>query len=119
MTHHFYDYLLLIENRKIEKDLGFLRIGSLNVRVKKTTEAFSNFLGVGTNNNHGQYSNTVGNGASHRMLHARNSVPKSHDQYDKLHKNWGSADNIPPSVSQQFVARILQLNLTHLDFFFV
>ncbi|EDW40356.1 GL24938 [Drosophila persimilis] len=31
----------------IEKDLGFLRIGSLNVRVKKTTEAFSNFLGVG------------------------------------------------------------------------
>jgi len=24
-----------------------LRIGSLNVRVKRTTEAFSNFLGVG------------------------------------------------------------------------
>ncbi|XP_017864059.1 PREDICTED: ankyrin repeat domain-containing protein SOWAHC isoform X2 [Drosophila arizonae] len=34
----------------IEKDLGFLRIGSLNVRVKKTTEAFSNFLGVGNGN---------------------------------------------------------------------
>ncbi|KAH8405407.1 hypothetical protein KR222_011374 [Zaprionus bogoriensis] len=33
----------------VEKDLGFLRIGSLNVRVKKTTEAFSNFLGVGGN----------------------------------------------------------------------
>ncbi|RZF47144.1 hypothetical protein LSTR_LSTR005222 [Laodelphax striatellus] len=48
-----------------EKDLGFLRIGSLNVRVKRTTEAFSNFLGVGGNN------------------------------MDKLHKTWGSADNIP------------------------
>nr|CAD7439982.1 unnamed protein product [Timema bartmani] len=48
----------------LEKDLGFLRIGSLNMRVKKTTEAFSNFLGVGT--------------------------PSS----DKLHKTWGSADNI-------------------------
>ncbi|XP_073843505.1 uncharacterized protein isoform X2 [Musca autumnalis] len=33
-----------------EKDSGFLRIGSLNVRVKKTTEAFSNFLGVGNGN---------------------------------------------------------------------
>ncbi|XP_024082902.1 uncharacterized protein LOC112126984 [Cimex lectularius] len=48
--------------KQAEKDLGFLRIGSLNVRVKRTTEAFSNFLGVG---------NT-----------------------DKLHKNWGSADNL-------------------------
>lgn len=47
----------------IEKDLGFLRIGSLNVRVKRTTEAFSNFLGVGSN--------------------------------DKIHKHWGSADNLP------------------------
>jgi hypothetical protein len=46
-----------------EKDLGFLRIGSLNVRVKRTTEAFSNFLGVGQSS-------------------------------DKLHKTWGSADNI-------------------------
>lgn len=46
-----------------EKDLGFLRIGSLNVRVKRTTEAFSNFLGVGSN--------------------------------DKIHKHWGSADNLP------------------------
>ncbi|XP_075228541.1 uncharacterized protein LOC142328613 [Lycorma delicatula] len=47
-----------------EKELGFLRIGSLNVRVKRTTEAFSNFLGVGHN-------------------------------VDKIHKSWGSADNIP------------------------
>lgn len=45
---------------------GFLRIGSLNVRVKKTTEAFSNFLGVGG---------------------------------DKLHKNWGSADDLPQVVN--------------------
>ncbi|XP_047097953.1 ankyrin repeat domain-containing protein SOWAHA isoform X3 [Schistocerca piceifrons] len=49
--------------KQAEKDLGFLRIGSLNVRVKKTTEAFSNFLGVGINS-------------------------------DKIHKTWGSADNI-------------------------
>jgi hypothetical protein len=46
-----------------EKDLGFLRIGSLNVRVKRTTEAFSNFLGVGQSS-------------------------------EKIHKTWGSADNI-------------------------
>lgn len=88
----------------IEKDLGFLRIGSLNVRVKKTTEAFSNFLGVGTNNNQGQYGSNVATGASHRMVQARNSVP--HDLYDKLHKNWGSADNIPPSVSHSLICRI-------------
>ncbi|XP_033223983.1 ankyrin repeat domain-containing protein SOWAHC isoform X2 [Belonocnema kinseyi] len=50
-----------------EKDLGFLRIGSLNVRVKRTTEAFSQFLGVA--------SNTSSNN-------------------EKIHKTWGSADNI-------------------------
>ncbi|XP_046677792.1 ankyrin repeat domain-containing protein SOWAHC isoform X3 [Homalodisca vitripennis] len=49
--------------KQSEKDSGFLRIGSLNVRVKRTTEAFSNFLGVGN--------------------------------ADKLHKTWGSADNLP------------------------
>ncbi len=47
-----------------EKDSGFLRIGSLNVRVKRTTEAFSNFLGVGQQN------------------------------AEKIHKSWGSADNV-------------------------
>uniref|UniRef100_A0A8D8YKV6 Ankyrin repeat domain-containing protein SOWAHC n=1 Tax=Cacopsylla melanoneura TaxID=428564 RepID=A0A8D8YKV6_9HEMI len=46
-----------------ERDLGFLRIGSLNVRVKKTTEAFSNFLG-------------------------------GKSEPEKLHKTWGSADNL-------------------------
>lgn len=28
----------------VEKESGFLRIGSLNVRVKRTTEAFSNYF---------------------------------------------------------------------------
>ncbi|XP_011644804.1 uncharacterized protein LOC105431964 [Pogonomyrmex barbatus] len=51
-----------------EKDLGFLRIGSLNVRVKRTTEAFSQFLGVAT-------SSTASNN-------------------EKIHKSWGSADNV-------------------------
>ncbi|XP_048515618.1 ankyrin repeat domain-containing protein SOWAHB isoform X5 [Athalia rosae] len=51
-----------------EKDLGFLRIGSLNVRVKRTTEAFSQFLGVASSN-----------------VTATN---------EKIHKTWGSADNI-------------------------
>ncbi|XP_024944028.1 ankyrin repeat domain-containing protein SOWAHB isoform X6 [Cephus cinctus] len=50
-----------------EKDLGFLRIGSLNVRVKRTTEAFSQFLGVATSAN---------------------------SNAEKIHKSWGSADNI-------------------------
>nr|XP_034185900.1 ankyrin repeat domain-containing protein SOWAHB isoform X12 [Osmia lignaria] len=51
-----------------EKDLGFLRIGSLNVRVKRTTEAFSQFLGVATS-----------------------SASSNHE---KIHKTWGSADNV-------------------------
>lgn len=79
-----------------EKDLGFLRIGSLNVRVKKTTEAFSNFLGVGNNTNlqqYGSHSNQIG----HRALQARGSVPIG--SFDVIHKTWGSADNIPPAVS--------------------
>ncbi|XP_043286754.1 ankyrin repeat domain-containing protein SOWAHB isoform X2 [Venturia canescens] len=49
-----------------ERDLGFLRIGSLNVRVKRTTEAFSQFLGVAT----------------------------SASSNEKIHKTWGSADNV-------------------------
>nr|XP_031827972.1 ankyrin repeat domain-containing protein SOWAHB isoform X5 [Nomia melanderi] len=51
-----------------EKDLGFLRIGSLNERVKRTTEAFSQFLGVATS-----------------------SASSNHE---KIHKSWGSADNV-------------------------
>ncbi|XP_032666378.1 ankyrin repeat domain-containing protein SOWAHB isoform X2 [Odontomachus brunneus] len=56
-----------------EKDLGFLRIGSLNVRVKRTTEAFSQFLGVATSSSS---SNTAGS------------------NNEKIHKSWGSADNV-------------------------
>lgn len=77
-----------------EKDLGFLRIGSLNVRVKKTTEAFSNFLGVGSNNNL-QYGNNSQH-VNHRVLQARGSVPIT--SFDMIHKTWGSADNIPPVI---------------------
>ncbi|XP_030375084.1 uncharacterized protein LOC115624512 [Scaptodrosophila lebanonensis] len=47
-----------------EKDSGFLRIGSLNVRVKKTTEAFSNFLGVGNGNGNGQAPMAAGAGGA-------------------------------------------------------
>ncbi|XP_017770773.1 PREDICTED: uncharacterized protein LOC108558383, partial [Nicrophorus vespilloides] len=57
------------KNKYGDKDLGFLRIGSLNVRVKKTTEAFSSFLGVG------------GGGSIDPIA-------------EKMHKGWGSADNL-------------------------
>ena len=57
-----------------EKDLGFLRIGSLNVRVKRTTEAFSQFLGVATS-----------------------SASSNHE---KIHKSWGSADNVQVQWSE-------------------
>lgn len=66
-------YITEIKARKkhAEKDLGFLRIGSLNVRVKRTTEAFSQFLGVASST-------------------SNNS--------DKIHKTWGSADNVQVSL---------------------
>lgn len=89
-----------------EKDLGFLRIGSLNVRVKKTTEAFSNFLGVGGNSNL-QYGNNS-NDVNHRVLHARGSVPIS--AFDVIHKTWGSADNIPPVIVQIYFHKNISYN---------
>lgn len=92
MLRHTINFLCL--NMFIEKDLGFLRIGSLNVRVKKTTEAFSNFLGVGSNSNL-QYGNNS-NEINHRVLQARGSVPIS--SFDMIHKSWGSADHIPPVI---------------------
>lgn len=55
----------------VDKDLGFLRIGSLNVRVKKTTEAFSNFLGYGSG-----------------------TINPFESLNEKIHKGWGSADNL-------------------------
>lgn len=61
-----------------EKDLGFLRIGSLNVRVKRTTEAFSQFLGVATS-----------------------SASSNHE---KIHKSWGSADNVQVQRSRKFLS---------------
>ncbi|RLU17573.1 hypothetical protein DMN91_009809 [Ooceraea biroi] len=57
--------------KQAEKDLGFLRIGSLNVRVKRTTEAVSQFLGVATSN-----------------------TASSSNSNEKIHKSWGSADNV-------------------------
>jgi len=60
----------LQRDRDRERDSSFLRIGSLNVRVKKTTEAFGNFLGK--------------------------SPSASHIER-VVHKNWGSADHIQDS----------------------
>lgn len=81
-----------------DKELGFLRIGSINVRVKKTTEAFSNFLGVGSTQTRVP-SAALHNAGSRRptaALGVRTSAPPG--QYadgKKMHKYWGSADNIP------------------------
>lgn len=72
-----------------EKDTGFLRIGSLNVRVKKTTEAFSNFLGVG--------------GGS---INSIESTP------EKMHKGWGSADNITQVIHVIHRNQCIYISLT-------
>ncbi|XP_048525641.1 ankyrin repeat domain-containing protein SOWAHB isoform X3 [Dendroctonus ponderosae] len=65
--------------KQSDKDLGFLRIGSLNVRVKKTTEAFSNFLGVGNSG----------------------SVNPINSTSEEVQKGWGSADNISKDCTMQ------------------
>ncbi|CAL4134793.1 unnamed protein product, partial [Meganyctiphanes norvegica] len=54
------------EPTTVKEAAGFLRIGSLNVKVRKTTEAFNNLLARDT-----------------RDVEAR------------LHKNWGSSDSLP------------------------
>ncbi|XP_063373926.1 uncharacterized protein LOC134661690 isoform X2 [Cydia amplana] len=64
------------------KKEGFLRIGSLNVRVKKTTEAFSNFLGVGATR------------SSAYMPKSGRDRPLDRNSDDAAHKSWGSADNL-------------------------
>ncbi|KAJ2954217.1 hypothetical protein O0L34_g2457 [Tuta absoluta] len=77
------------------KKESFLRIGSLNVRVKKTTEAFSNFLGVGATR------------SSAYMPKIRDrDIDRRSAEGEQLHKTWGSADNIqkeeklmPPPMS--------------------
>ncbi|KAG7187640.1 hypothetical protein KM043_016699 [Ampulex compressa] len=69
VSYPFHVTEIKARKKHAEKDLGFLRIGSLNVRVKRTTEAFSQFLGVAT-------SSTSSNNS------------------EKIHKTWGSADNV-------------------------
>ncbi|CAH0715991.1 unnamed protein product, partial [Brenthis ino] len=80
---------------KNEKE-GFLRIGSLNVRVKKTTEAFSNFLGVGATRS-----------SAYVPKSRDRDLDRRSDDGDQL-KSWGSADNIqkddklmPPPMSSK------------------
>lgn len=69
----------------LEKE-SFLRIGSLNVRVKKTTEAFSNFLGVGATRS-----------SAYIPKSARDRDERRSDDGELL-KTWGSADNIQVSI---------------------
>jgi len=56
--------------RDRDRDNSFLRIGSLNVKVKSTREAFGYLLGG-------------------KSAHSSGGMERVH------HKNWGSADNIP------------------------
>lgn len=105
-----FNICMLYSGSFVEKDLGFLRIGSLNVRVKKTTEAVSNFLGVGS--------------TQHRMppmtaMHnIRSSAPPSAAYFNNIHKNWGSADNIqvsssPPNFTTLSLLLFLSLLWSH------
>ncbi|XP_053624173.1 uncharacterized protein LOC128683030 isoform X1 [Plodia interpunctella] len=78
----------------MSKKESFLRIGSLNVRVKKTTEAFSNFLGVGATR-------------SSAYIPKRDREDWRSDDGELL-KTWSSADNIqkddklmPPPMSSK------------------
>ncbi|XP_059057703.1 uncharacterized protein LOC131851249 [Achroia grisella] len=78
------------------KKESFLRIGSLNVRVKRTTEAFSNFLGVGTPRS-----------SAYVAKSGKDREDRRSDD-GELHKTWGSADNIqnddklmPPPMSSK------------------
>ncbi|KAI8431037.1 hypothetical protein MSG28_001108 [Choristoneura fumiferana] len=91
------------ENRfcDVTEKEGFLRIGSLNVRVKKTTEAFSNFLGVGATRS----SAYIPKSSRERQMDRRS-------EDGELHKSWGSADNIqkddklmPPPTNSNKVRR--------------
>ncbi|XP_034103252.2 uncharacterized protein LOC117567402 isoform X1 [Drosophila albomicans] len=90
------------KKQTIEKDLGFLRIGSLNVRVKKTTEAFSNFLGVGN----GSGMNPYGHGAAteatrhhqrtHRHPHQRHHHPVNGTTRDhRISQNQRASATVP------------------------
>ncbi|XP_053955014.1 uncharacterized protein LOC128861126 [Anastrepha ludens] len=83
----FYFYSNEIKAKKkaaAEKDSGFLRIGSLNVRVKKTTEAFSNFLGVGN-------AHTLSHTGAASRLHQRSH--RHHPQGHHHHQLGGTTRN--------------------------
>ncbi|EEB19214.1 ankyrin repeat-containing protein, putative [Pediculus humanus corporis] len=54
----------------VEKESGFLRIGSLNVRVKRTTEAFSNYF--------------LGGQSSDKLLKSWGSADNVHENDKKL-----------------------------------
>ncbi|KAL7732492.1 hypothetical protein ACLKA6_004446 [Drosophila palustris] len=100
---------LQIKARKkqtIEKDLGFLRIGSLNVRVKKTTEAFSNFLGVGGNGSgmmpYGPGGPTEVNRhhqRTHRHPHQRHHHHVNGTTRDRISQNQRASATVPYGMS--------------------
>ena len=84
MTLHS-EYLTNIMNERltIEKETAsFLRIGSLNVRVKKTTEAFNNLM----------TSAGIASGIASGIAAGSAKVQ------DRLNKPWGSVDNLQTSV---------------------
>lgn len=91
-----------------EKDLGFLRIGSLNARVKKTRESFNSFMGGSQKTMH-RYPPHYHPHHQHQMMESqkiaavRSSAPQQQFKLDDnmtMHKSWGSADNIPINVSK-------------------
>lgn len=53
------------------------------MRVKKTTEVFSNFLGVGATRS-----------SAYIPKSRDKDLDRRSDDSDQLHKSWGSADNI-------------------------
>ncbi|XP_063698377.1 uncharacterized protein LOC134829284 [Culicoides brevitarsis] len=78
--------------KQSEKDLGFLRIGSLNARVKKTRDSFNNFMGGSQKTMHRYPAHY-----QHQMMDQK--IPMNVQQQfklddNKMHKSWGSADNI-------------------------
>ncbi|GAB0092186.1 uncharacterized protein DMENIID0001_071740 [Sergentomyia squamirostris] len=77
------------KKKHTERESGFLRIGSLR-----------NFLGVGSSSS----SNSSGHHGTQNRNLIRSSVPSgkfstSTERFDKLHKSWGSADNLPHNPS--------------------
>lgn len=87
--------------QSIDRDMKFLRIGSLNVRVKKTTEVFSNFLGVGTANSY--------------LSQPRDQSINTSDgkgNLPNIYKNWGSADNISKVRTNDYLMYLLSKRIS-------